>query len=159
MSAFEVLSIIVACLALAISLLALSAQKKLQREANELQRVTAELSKKQLELIENQERISVQAQLAIKLTSESRGYTVVIRNVGQVEAKDVEIQSLGEGVEELLISPEEVREKFPLKKFRPGEEVRLSAGVYMDGPSVFRLLLRWRNADGKAKEEEYRVSV
>jgi hypothetical protein len=55
MSTFEALSLVVGCLALAVSLLVWSGQRRLQREANELQRATSELAKKQAELLEKQE--------------------------------------------------------------------------------------------------------
>ena len=159
MTEFEALSILVACLALIVSLVTFSGQRRLQREANDLQRVTADLSKKQLALIEQQEKEKNSAHLSLSLVREGRGYSLVLRNIGQVVASAVELESLGQGVEDVLVATDEVEAKFPLARFRPTEEVRLSAGVYLGSPAVFQVRLRWRNPVGDACEEEYKVGV
>ena len=55
MSTFEVLSVLLSCLALLVSLVVWSGQRRLQKEANDLQKATAELSKRQYQMLEKQE--------------------------------------------------------------------------------------------------------
>ncbi len=159
MSDFEVLSILVACLALVISLVTFSGQRRLQREANELQKTTAALSKRQLELIEEQERVNTEAKLSLSLVEDGRGHKLVLRNLGPAEATDVAIESLGTDSEDVLLVQQEVEAKFPLKRLRPSEEVRMIAAVYLGSPLVFKVRLRWRNGDGKQCEEEHSLGL
>jgi hypothetical protein len=159
MSDFEVLSILVACIALVISLVTFNGQRRLQREANELQKTTAALSKRQLELIDEQERVKTEAKLSVSLSEDGRGHKLVIRSLGPADATDVEIQSLGTTPEDVLLVKQEVDAKFPVRRLRPSEEIRMIAAVYLGSPLVFKLLLKWRNGDGSPCQEEYTLGL
>ena len=159
MSDFEILSILVACLALVISLVTFSGQRRLQREANELQKTTAALSKRQLELIEEQEHVKAEAKLSLSLVEDGRGHKLILRNLGPADATEVEIQSLGANPDDVLLVKQEVDAKFPLKRLRPSEEIRMIAAVYLGSPLVFKVLLRWRNGDGAQCEEEHSLGL
>jgi hypothetical protein len=159
MSMFEALSLVVACLAMIVSLNVWSGQRRLQRESNELQRVTAELSKRQLELIERDETIRNTAELSVDIHRHGNGHRLVLRNIGQAEAKDVELQPLGEGIEDSLIDRDEVQAKFPVKRLRPSEEISLMAFMYLGSPLMFCIRLRWTHPDGRTQEEELAVGL
>lgn len=158
MSEFEVLSLVVACLALIVSLAVWSGQRKLQRESNDLQKVTAELSKRQLELIDQQQRAASKAELSLSLTEQNRGRKLTLRNLGPSDAYNIELESLGTGAEDTLVVKQEIDEKFPLQRLRPTEEVRLTAAVHYGSPMVFKIKLRWEDSVGHLYEEVFPVA-
>lgn len=80
MSAFELLSVVLSGIAVLVSLLVWSGQRKLQREANDLQGITADLSRKQLQLIKEQEQGKFAASLSLSLVRDGKGYKLVLRN-------------------------------------------------------------------------------
>ncbi len=157
MSEFEVLSIVVACLALVISLVVWSGQRKLQRESNELQRVTAELSKRQISIIDRQELASTKAELTLSLKAENDDHKLVLRNLGPSDARDIYLESLGETPEDVLIIQQEVDERFPMARLQPSEEVELMANVYMGSPFIFRVRVRWIEGKNHQRQEEFAV--
>jgi hypothetical protein len=157
MNDFEVLSVLVACLALIVSLSVWAGQRKLQREANDLQKVTAELSKRQLELIDQQEAARNQSELLFNLAEEGRSHKLLLKNLGPADAFDIEIESLGTKQEDVLLVREEIDERFPMRRLRSGETAKLNAAIYVGSSMVFRLRARWKTANGTQRQEDYTV--
>jgi hypothetical protein len=153
MTHFELLSILTACVALVISLIVWSGQRKLQREANDLQRATAELSRRQLESIEREEAAAKVANLELRLEEQGNGYVLALTNFGPEAAHDVRLISLGEGVEDSLLVQDEYEAKFPVARLLPGTRVGLTARVYLGSPSKFLFHLRWRDGTGERSED------
>jgi hypothetical protein len=159
MSHFESLSLIAACLALFVSLVTLNWQRQLQKEANELQRATAELSRKQLLLIERQEEASGRTNVSLSIQQLEVGYRLVVKNVGQVDAYDVNVLAVGDASEKLSLLEHEVRTKLPVPKLRPSEEVKLTVAIYMESPEVYLVSARWKNQNGTTSEEEFTLGT
>ena len=158
MSDYEALSLIAACLALAISLVTVHAQRKLQREANELQRATAELSRKQLELIVRSEQEGQLARISLNLKSNSPGYRLQIHSLGPADAHEIEVSCPSTSIETTLVSEQEIQDKCPISRLRPAETASLIAAVYLASPPTYKVNVRWRNGQGRQFEEEYVVS-
>lgn len=158
MSDFELLSIFTACIALVISLVVWTGQRKLQREANELQRVTAELSKRQLETIEKEEAASKVANLDVQIERNGQSYALVLTNYGPSPAFQVQLTPMGVGEEELLFFPEELEAKFPIKRMFPSGRAILTARVYIGSPSSFKIRIDWLDGNGQ-RTEEFNVTL
>jgi hypothetical protein len=159
MSEYEILSTVLACIAVTMSLVAWNGQRKLQREANDIQRATARLAEKQLEILLREEKGKNAARLSLALVREGKNHRLVLKNVSEVQATDVEIEPLLQRKEDNPIIPSEYAEKFPLKKLPPGAEVSLHALIFLSSPSAFNFRLSWKNPDGAAVIEEEFVSL
>lgn len=159
MSYYEVLTLLLACLAVVMSLVAWTGQRKLQREANDIQRATAELAKKQLEILLREEKGKNTARLSLDLIRDGKSHRLVLKNVSEVEATDVEIEPLLQRAEDNPIVASDYAEKFPLRKLAPGSQIRLLAAIYLSSPSAFNFRVNWKNPDGAAMSEECFVSL
>lgn len=159
MTYFEVLSVLLACLAVVMSLIAWTGQRRLQREANDLQRATAELARKQLELLLREEEGKNSARLSLSLVKEGKEFRFVLRNVSAVEATDIELEPLLQRPDDNPIIPAEYKEKFPLKRLAPNAEIKLHAIIYLSSPTAFNIRATWKNPDGKPVVEEFFVSL
>jgi hypothetical protein len=118
MSDFEALTLVLSCIAVIVSLVVWSGQRKLQREANDLQKVTAELSRKQLQLIKEQEERKITAQLGLSLVKDGKGYKLVLTNKGEADALAVDLRPTGSTVEHNFLNASELQDKLPIKRLR-----------------------------------------
>jgi hypothetical protein len=158
MTEFEILSIISSCIALIISLLVWSGQRKLQREANELQRATAELSRRQLESIKKAEDESKASNIDVSLDVRGKGHALSVTNIGPAIAQDLRVMPLGDGIEECLFFKDEIDAKFPLSRLLPGTSINLTARMYIGSPTKFQIQVTWRDGTGDRKEN-FNVSL
>lgn len=158
-SNFELLSMVLSCVAVLVSLMVWNGQRKLQREANDLQKFTADLSRKQLQLIKEQEQSKFSAKLALSLVKDGRDYKLVLRNKSDVDALTVDLRPTKPALADSFLSESELQEKFPIKRLRGGDEVRLIAAVALGTPSVSEFHVTWKNADGSSAIEDFSVSL
>lgn len=160
MSTFETLTLLISCLAAVISLVVWSGQRKLSREANDLQRATAELARKQLEILLREEKGKNAARLSLALEREGKSaFRFRLTNVSDVEARDVAFTLLPSAPEDDPIIASEYAEKFPIKRFGPGNSVSLIAALTLSSSTAYNALLKWTNPDGSRVEEETFVSL
>ena len=159
MSDFEALTLVLSCVAVIVSLVVWSGQRKLQREANDLQKVTAELSRKQLQLIKEQEQRKLTALLALALVKDGKGYKLVLSNKGEAEALAVDLRPMGATIEHNFLIASELQETLPIKRLRGGDEVRFLAAVAHGTPFVSQFHVSWQHADGSTGMEDFNVSL
>ncbi|MGK2915039.1 MAG: hypothetical protein ACSLE5_11440 [Porticoccaceae bacterium] len=159
MTQYEVLTVVLACIAVFVSLIVWSGQRRMQREANDLQRATAELAKKQLEILLREEKGKSTARLSLDLFRDGKTYRFRVTNVGEVEAKDVEMELLVKKPEDNPIIGSEYAEKFPAKKLMPGSSITLIAAIHLGSPSAYNAMLKWTNPDGMVVREETYVAL
>jgi hypothetical protein len=159
MSQFEILTLVVSCLAVILSVHTLREQRKLQREANELQRVTAELAKRQIEQLQAQEAARNRTSLAVDLYKQGNSHRLRVSNVGNADALDIRIElEVPQGSESPLVK-EELAQKFPVKRLSVGGTVFLLCGIYLDSPPSIEGVVSWSNPDGTAAREEFTAYV
>lgn len=154
MSTYEALSVVIACVAAIVSLVVWNGQRKLQREANDLQRATSELARKQLEILLREEKGQNTARLSLSLERDGKGFRFRLRNISDVDAKDVEFELLLKRPEDNPLIKSDYDQKFPLKRLQPGESVALIAAIHLGSPTAFNALVKWTNPDGSKVEEE-----
>jgi hypothetical protein len=159
MSNFELVSLVLSCLAVLVSLVVWSGQRKLQREANELQRFTAELSRKQLQLIKEQEQTRFAAKLSLSLVMDGKGYKLVLSNKSSADAIAVDLRPTGATAQDSFLIKSDLEAKLPIKRLRAGEEVRFLAALHLGTPSVNHFHVTWQNADGTTAMEDFAVSL
>jgi hypothetical protein len=159
MSQFEILTLVVSCLAVILSVHTLWEQRKLQREANELQRVTAELAKRQLEQLEEQDAARNRAYLAVDLYKQGNSHRLRVSNVGNVDALNIRLELEVPQNSESPLAKEEYAQKFPVKRLNIGGSVSLLCGIYLDSPPCIEGVLFWSNPDGTEAREEFTAYV
>lgn len=156
MTQFEILTLVLACVAVIVSLVVWSGQRRMQREANDLQRATSELAKKQLAILLREEKGKVVAKISLDLFKDGKTYRFRISNIGEVEARDVELNVLVQNPEDNPVIESEYAQKFPAKILNPGSSITLIAALHLGSPSAYNALLKWTNPDGtKVSEETY----
>lgn len=158
MSHFELLSILISCIAAITSLAVWSGQRKLQREANALQRATSELAKKHLELLFREEKGKNTARLSFSLVRDGKSFQFRITNISEVEARNVEVKLLIDRHQNPIIDSE-YKEKFPVKSLPPGGSISLIAAIAGGRLAAFNAVLKWVNPDGSTTEEETYVAL
>jgi hypothetical protein len=151
---FEVLTLLIACIAAIISLVTWSGQRKLQREANDLQRATSDLAKRQLEILLREDKEKTQARLALDLVKDGKSFRFRISNISTVDAYDVEMELLLNNPKDSPLIKSECNQKMPAKKLSPGSAVTLIAALHLGSPTAFNARLKWRNPDGSVTEDQ-----
>ena len=170
MTQYEILATVIACIAVFVSLITWTGQRKLQREtnsqherlqreANDLQRATSDLAKRQLELLNREEHGKNTARLSLDLLREGKNFRFQLTNIGEAEARDAEIKILVERPEDNPIIESDYRSKFPAKKIMPGSSISLTAAIYLSSPTAFNATLSWVNPDGTKVEEDAYVAL
>jgi len=159
MTFFEVLTLVLACIAVLVSLYTLSEQRKLQRESNELQRATAELAKRQMQQIDAQEAASMKARLAVDICQDPNSNRIRISNVGDCDAFDVDISFELKSPLHDPVVPGEYQSKFPVKRLPRYTWVTMLANLHLNSPPSFDGMLTWTNPDGTVMRESFCVFV
>lgn len=155
MSKYEILSVLLGCIATIVSLIVWFGQRKIQKESNDLQRATSELAKKQLEILLREERGKNTARLSFDLFKDGKTYRFRITNISDVDAKDVDLNLLVKPEDSPLVK-NDYEAKFPVPKLQPGSSVTLIAAIHLGSPTAYNAVLSWVNPDGtKVSEETY----
>lgn len=154
MTQFEILTLLVACVAAVISLITWNGQRKLQRESNDLQRATSELAKKQLEILLREDKEKTQARIALDLVRDGKSFRFRISNISTVDAYDVQMELLLDNSKDSPLIRSEYEQKMPAKKLSPGSAVTLIAALHLGSPTAFNARLKWRNPNGTVTEDQ-----
>lgn len=153
-------AIVVALLAVFVSVLTKVDQSKLQRESIELQKSQATLSQKQLESFEKEEAQKLQASVRLDLRKvSSNNYKFFLSNNSQQNTKNVSFElNIPSNYSSPLISSE-VEEKLPVSVLGSGSDVSFIAAICDDTPLGFNATVLWTNPDGSQGKSEIYVSA
>lgn len=153
MSKYEILSVLLGCIATIVSLVVWAGQRRMQREANDLQRATSELAKKQLEILQREEKGKNAARLSFDIFKDGKTYRFRITNNSDVDAKNVDLRLLVKPEDSPLVK-NDYEAKFPVPKLQPGSSVTLIAAIHLGSPTAYNAVLSWVNPDGTEVSEE-----
>lgn len=116
---------------------------KLRREANDLQRTTAKPAEKQpaILLFDERGKSTGTARLSLDLFRGGKTYRFRLTNVGEVAARDAEIEQVlrRAGYNPTITS--EYAEEFPDKRLMLKPSVTLIATLHLGSPSVYNVIL------------------
>jgi len=152
-SKYEILSVLLGCIATIVSLVVWAGQRRMQREANDLQRATSELAKKQLEILLREEKGKNAARLSFDIFKDGKTYRFRITNISDVDAKNVNLRLLVKPEDSPLVK-NDYEAKFPVPKLQPGSSVTLIAAIHLGSPTAYNAVLSWVNPDGTEVSEE-----
>ena len=157
---YEIIATVLSVAAIAISVYALRAQHRLQKESNELQRATSQLAKKQLELLLHEDKLHNNARITLDLIKESRtSFKFVIANISNVDARNVNLELLLDNPADSPLIASEVSQKLPAPRLSPGSSFTLIAALHMGSPLAYRAKLSWTNPDDTESVDETFVSL
>ena len=83
----------------------------------------------------------------------------MLTNVGEVEARDVEFELEPQGNLESPLVHSDYEEKFPIPVLAPGSSVGTLMAIHFGTATAFRVILKWRDSDGKRHSEETYASL
>ena len=153
MSKYEILSVLLGCIATIVSLVVWVGQRRVQKESNYLQRATSELAKKQLEILLREEKGKSAARLSFDIFKDGKTYRFRITNISDVDAKKVDLRLLVKPEDSPLVK-NDYEAKFPVPKLQPGSSVTLIAAIHFGSPTAYNAVLSWVNPDGTEVSEE-----
>ena len=160
MTPYDIIAAVLSVAAIVVSVYALRAQRRLQKESNDLQRATSELAKKQLELLLREDRLHNHARITLDLIKESRtSFRFVIANISNVDARNVNLELLLDNPADSPLIASEVSEKLPAPRLSPGSSFTLIAALHMGSPLAYNAKLSWTNPDGTEIVDETFVAL
>lgn len=154
MTQYEALTLLVAILAIIVSVVSLVRTRRIQDKQMEFQKLAATLSSKQLEIIEKENA----ARINVRLERDRGGEHFSIVNEGKAVARDIHIALDGTSNDNPFIV-NDYTEKIPIKSLHPGNSVRVLAGLDMQSARQYTILVRWTNPDGRQVSDEVLVSI
>ena len=159
MKPYEIISSLIAILALAISVVSLVRARKVQAKQLEFEAITAALAKKQLELLEKEDQTQEQAQVTAELVKVgSTDYRFVIMNQGVAIASDVTFEIDTTSPDNPLVGNECGR-KLPYPSLQPGQSFTLIAALHMGSTLSYNTQLKWKNPDGSQGTNNVHLSI
>ncbi|MGE6460696.1 hypothetical protein ACQKC7_02745 [Pseudoalteromonas tetraodonis] len=138
----------------------IESEKKISQSTVELQKAQATLSQKQLESFEKEEAQKLQASVRLDLRKvSSNNYKFFLSNNSQQNAKNVSFElNIPSNYSSPLISSE-VEEKLPISVLGSGSDVSFIAAICDDTPLGFNATVLWTNPDGSQGKSEIYVSA
>jgi hypothetical protein len=159
MTLYEIISSVVAGVAIVISVVSVVRTHKVQAKQLEFEAITAALAKKQLELLEKKEQRREQANLTAELVNVGRtDYRFVITNIGVAVASDVTFEIDPKSPDNPLVANECVR-KLPYPSLQSGQSFTLIAALSMESAMSYNTQLKWKNPDGSQGTNNVHLSV
>jgi len=155
MSRYELLSLLVAAIAIVISLVSLSRTYRLARRQLELQEEQAVLSRLQHKALEEEQEQKRRADVRVSLALAGGTQKFIFENVGLGAARNVEFGFLGANRPVLAA---QFGALFPIQRLRPGEQVSLAAVLTMETPPVFDGIISWDDEFGRRQEQKCKIT-
>jgi len=159
MKPYEIASLLIAIVALVISVVVLIRARKFQAKQLEFEAITAALAKKQLELLGKEEQTQEQAHVTAELVKVDRiDYRFVIMNQGVAIASDVTFEIDPTSPDNPLVANECAR-KLPYPSLQPGQSFTLIASLHMGSAMSYNTQLKWKNPDGSQGTNDVHLST
>lgn len=143
MTTFEILTLLIAGLALLVSLFnwrQQSAQNNSQQRLNERE---VELVRIQLQRAQKDEQQAVTARLSARLFKDGKNWRVRVFNRGPSDARNVRVVVSDDGG---FLNSNIVEDKFPMERMEVRQSVDLIASVHLQSPSKQDIRIIWNDA-------------
>ncbi|MCH8879577.1 MAG: hypothetical protein IID34_06795 [Planctomycetes bacterium] len=159
MTQYEIISSLIAILAVWISTVSLMRARKVQARQLEFEAVTAALAKRQLELIEKEENTQDQARVTADLVKVGKAdYRFVITNEGSAVASDVTFD-IDPASSDNPLMENQCQRKLPYPSLQPTHSFTLIAALHSESAMSYDTHLKWKNPDGSQGDNAVHVST
>ena len=150
------LSLFVSIVAVVISAVALVRSRKIAEKQLELEQHQADLARKQLEQIAQQERQAELAAVDVQLEGYGTSYELIIQNLGQAEARNVDLEWTSEPPR---FYDGDVDSKLPIRRLKPGSSLSMKIALHLGSPTYYEGKVSWCNADGSGETDEFALHI
>lgn len=158
MSAAEVVTTIIAVIAISISIISLYNSCKTSKKMVDLEEIHAKVSKIQLQKYETEEKEKQKANLHVELQSERGSGKFLIENRGPASAKNIHFHITEKNDHNPLVGGD-YENKTPLPILNKGESYFFLASFPINiSQSIYEISLRWTNADKSQESRNYSLS-
>lgn len=159
MTSYEIVSSMIAVLALIISTVSLTRTRRIQAKQLEFEAITAALAKKQLELLTKEEQSDERAHVTAELVKVGiSDYRFVVMNQGTAVASFVTFKIDPASPDNPLLRNETDR-KLPYPSLQPGQSFTLIADFNLDSALSYDAHLEWQNPDGSGEEKKMHLAT
>lgn len=159
MTVYEILSALIATVALIISTVSLIRGRTIQAKQLECEAITASLAKKQLELLEKEEQTEDRAHVTAEMVKVgTKNYRFVVMNQGPSVATNVTFEIDPASPEKPLIG-NEIQRKLPFPLLESGQSFTLIADLNMGSAMSYNTNLKWENPDGSKENKKIHLSI
>lgn len=153
MTTTEIITALIALLAVSVSLIALLRSRQNHAQLLELEKVHAELSRRQIDEMEERKREALKAKLTVRLEKAGTDYKFIITNQGQSTASNVYF-GIEQGNEHNPLVRGDFEQKIPFPALAPNESYHLLARIPINIRQLtYEISIRWNNPDGTQKRE------
>ena len=153
MSRYEIVSLLIAVIALVISTVSLHRTRRIAERQLKLQEEQAALSRLQHKVLSREQEENQRADLHVQLVDDGHSRRFVLSNRGHAPARNVEFGFSGSKP----VFPEQFNSLFAIKNFRPGEEFSLSALITLNTPSAVEGVFTWEDEFGRQHEHKCKI--
>ncbi|MGB7061646.1 MAG: hypothetical protein WBF13_04745 [Candidatus Zixiibacteriota bacterium] len=159
MTPYEIVTSLIAIVALVISTASLIRARKVQARQFEFEAITAALAKKQLEVLEKNEQTEEEARVTAELVKVGRAdYRFVIFNQGSAVASDVTFD-IDPASPDNPLGGKECQRKLPYPSLQPGQSFTLIADLHMGSAMSYETHLKWKNPNGSQGTSDIHLST
>lgn len=158
MSSYEIISSLIAVLAIIVSVVSLNRTHKLSKRLLELEEVHGQLSARQIQALNEEERKSRTADLSVNLERMKGGMgNFHISNAGPATATNIFFCLTDENEVNPMVKGD-MDSKLPYKILNKGDHFKLAASFGISvRQNVFHVELRWTNEDGTEAKKSFAV--
>ena len=154
----SIISILVALVAIVISLVSLSRTKKFNDRQLLFLAENEKLIQLQRAKMEEEAQEKIASDISLFVYKTSSGERLGIVNSGRVVAEDVTLIYVEQEKYESPFIQSEFDEKIPIKRMHPGEEHDVLMALYDQTPFSFEVLVKWKANGGSEYEKSITVS-
>jgi HAMP domain-containing protein len=150
--------LLVAIVALAVSVVSLVRARRVEGDQKSLRRVTEELTRKQLEAMGGQEIAAKRARVVASLEKTGQSsWKFFLTNYGPAVARHVTFELID--CEHSPLIRNDVAEKIPVRILQPGSQISLIAAITMGTPRALHAKVGWTNEDDTSTEKEFTLGI
>lgn len=148
MNGYQVLTLLVAIVAVIIAAVSFIKAGKIQKQQLRLNILTEELSKKQLNMISKDEILSNKARVEVDFQPHRSHYHFTLTNASRVVARDVSYIFVDCPDNPIVGNP-----NLPLSILQPGQTIRLLAARDFQSPPKYKVEVFWVDPDGSEQKK------
>ena len=159
LSFYELLSLLVALLAVVVSFVSLHRSNKTSARQIELQEIQAGFTKFQHEVLAKEQAKKEKADIRITPAKEGRNHRLVISNVGGAVARDIVFEAVFDDGEESFLIESEMESMLPIIHLLPNQEVSMLIAPHMGSARGCLAKIAWLNEEGKVERQNVQVRL
>jgi hypothetical protein len=159
MSVFELLSVLIALLAVIVSFVSLYRTHRSAEQQVALQKVQADLAALQRRLLLKEQSEKQKADVRVSHIQEVQRHSFVFENLGPATAHDVRFALFVPEGQHNPVIESELNATFPIDTLRVGERVSMLVAVNLDTRFPLTGNVSWRSAEGEIQEEPCRITL